>query len=364
MKRLCLPVALAALTVPALAEHGVPEEYGYVGIHATQHWFDIGGHVPNPDFDETQLFGAQAGSRLNESLSLQLWLETGEIEFEGSSGEADLDQAFASVRWHYHDSELAGFEPYTGFALGHKSFELTGGDDDATVAGPELGLQRALTDRLILDLGARPTYSFDDERWDGQVYAGLNLVFGKTQAQARVQEASQTASDKAEETVAAATATVTDSDGDGVADASDKCPETAEGAKVDADGCHIMLKESIRETLDVKFDTGGATVSESSMDELERVANGMREYPETRLVIEGHTDSVGAADFNRQLSQRRADAVKAVLVQRFGIAADRIDAVGKGEDAPIADNGTAEGRAKNRRVEAELQASRERVVPR
>ena len=358
MKRLSLAIALSALTVPALAEHGVPEEYGYVGIHATQHWFDIGGHVANPDFDDTQLFGVQAGLRMNEALSLQLWLETGDLDFESSTQEADLDQLFATVRWHYHDNELLGFEPYTGFTVGRKRIELAGSSDaEATLAGPEMGLQRAISQRLVLDLGVRPTYSFDDERWDGQLYAGLNLVFGKTTVREQAEQVKEDTTAKAKQAVQAATAPL-DSDGDGVIDANDQCPDTPAGAKVDENGCPMMLERSVSETLNVQFETGGAQVKESSMADIERIAKVMVEYPETSLVIEGHTDSVGNADFNRRLSQQRADAVKAVLVERFEINADRIDAVGKGEDEPVADNGTAEGRAKNRRVETEISASR------
>jgi OOP family OmpA-OmpF porin len=362
MKRLSLVIALATAGAVAHAEHGVPEKYGYVGIHATQHWFDIGGHVPNPDLDDTLLPGLQAGYRANEAFSLQLWGESEDIDFERGRGEVELEQYFASARFHMHDSEVIGFEPYAGVALGHKVFDSTGGGEDpATVAGPEVGLQRAIAKRLILDLGVRPTYSFDDERWDGQLYAGINLVFGQAEAQAAretVQEQAAAVTEEARETVRETRDSLLDSDGDGIPDNQDQCPDTTAGAKVDDTGCHVMLEHSVNETLNVQFETGGARVKESSIADIERIATVMVEYPETSLVIEGHTDSVGNADFNRRLSQQRADAVKAVLVDRFGIDADRIEAVGKGEDEPVADNGTAEGRAKNRRVETEISASR------
>lgn len=366
MKRFSLILAISAASAPAVAEHGVPAEYGYVGIHATQHFFDIGGHVANPDFEDAELFGLQAGWRLSETFSVQLWGETGDLDFEQGSGSAGLDQLFATARWHYREHELIGFEPYSGFTLGHKFIDL-GGDNnnEATMVGFEMGLQRAITPRLILDLGTRPTYSTDDERWDGNVYAGLNLVFGAADVKDAADNARDQARDQAEEkveeaqqAVASAAAGVLDSDGDGVADSADKCPDTTAGAKVDETGCHVLLEHSVNETLNVQFETGGSRVKEESIADIERIAKVMVEYPETSLTIEGHTDSQGSAEFNRRLSQQRADAVKAVLVDRFDIDAARIEAIGKGEDEPVADNGTAEGRAKNRRVETEISASR------
>ena len=73
-------------------------------------------------------------------------------------------------------------------------------------------------------------------------------------------------------------------------------------------------------------------------------------YGGTATVVEGHADSTGAAAYNKQLSQRRADAVRNALIRDYGIAANRLSAVGYGEERPIADNKTAAGRLSNRRV--------------
>jgi outer membrane protein OmpA-like peptidoglycan-associated protein len=76
----------------------------------------------------------------------------------------------------------------------------------------------------------------------------------------------------------------------------------------------------------------------------------LNKYPEIKLAIEGHTDNVGKPEFNQELSQKRAEAVKAAIVKK-GISEDRISAKGFGMDQPIDDNKTAAGKAKNRRVE-------------
>ena len=76
----------------------------------------------------------------------------------------------------------------------------------------------------------------------------------------------------------------------------------------------------------------------------------MQEHPELSFEVQGHCDNTGSDNVNDPLSQKRAEAIVAALVKQ-GISMDRLTAVGKGSHSPIADNSTAEGRAKNRRVE-------------
>ncbi len=104
---------------------------------------------------------------------------------------------------------------------------------------------------------------------------------------------------------------------------------------------------------DVTFDTNSAEVRPGLYSEINRVAGVMTQYPETLIRVEGHTDSVGADAYNMDLSTRRANAVKTLLVQR-GVADSRIEVVGYGETMPIATNDTEAGRQKNRRVEIKI----------
>lgn len=101
---------------------------------------------------------------------------------------------------------------------------------------------------------------------------------------------------------------------------------------------------------DVLFDTAKATLKPGALATIERLVKFLQDAPERTVLIEGHTDSVGSSEYNQSLSQRRADAVKTALLER-GVSADRIQAVGKGEDYPVASNDNAGGRQQNRRVE-------------
>jgi OOP family OmpA-OmpF porin len=111
---------------------------------------------------------------------------------------------------------------------------------------------------------------------------------------------------------------------------------------------------SITVKLHVEFETDKAVVRAIYGDELNAVANAMKAHEDITLVLEGHTDSTASESYNQSLSERRAQAVKAKIVEDYGIDASRISAVGYGESRPVADNATAEGRARNRRVIGEM----------
>ena len=151
-----------------------------------------------------------------------------------------------------------------------------------------------------------------------------------------------------------------DNDADGVPDTLDQCPDTPAGARVDATGCALPEEpaDADMEAMDtgglvlegVTFRSGSAQIKPTSLDVLQRVAESLKRNPDVRVEVRGHTDSVGAAETNRQLSHRRAIAVRDFLIQ-LGVGPSRITAVGYGEDYPVAPNTTKEGRAANRRVE-------------
>jgi outer membrane protein OmpA-like peptidoglycan-associated protein len=149
-----------------------------------------------------------------------------------------------------------------------------------------------------------------------------------------------------------------DRDGDGVVDRIDNCPD--EVGRAEFQGCRTKQLISITASQlkvfqNVQFATGKATISPRSRRLLENVAQVIKAHPEFRKIrIEGHTDDRGADDFNKSLSQDRAASVRDALIGQ-GVEADRLEAIGFGEERPLSSNRSANGRRKNRRVEFNLE---------
>jgi len=143
-----------------------------------------------------------------------------------------------------------------------------------------------------------------------------------------------------------------DRDGDGIPDYLDKCPDVK--GIPENKGCPEVkqeVKEIFRKALQgIQFETGKDIIRPVSFPILNNVVTIMKENKEYNLIINGHTDNVGKPESNMILSQKRADAVKAYLVNK-GIDASRMKAFGFGETKPVENNNTPAGRAKNRRVE-------------
>jgi OOP family OmpA-OmpF porin len=115
----------------------------------------------------------------------------------------------------------------------------------------------------------------------------------------------------------------------------------------------ISTQECNGVNLHVNFKTDSSQIKKSSYARIKEFADYMISHPDKTATIAGHTDSVGNAQYNQALSQRRAKAVYEALIN-YGVDADRLDYVGYGESDPIATNKTAAGRAANRRIEAIL----------
>jgi OmpA-OmpF porin, OOP family len=133
-----------------------------------------------------------------------------------------------------------------------------------------------------------------------------------------------------------------DSDGDGVPDKDDECPDTPKGAIVDSRGCWMVKG--------VTFDYKKWNIKEEFDSNLSNIVDVLQKNPNMSIRIEGHTDNIASMEYNIDLSQKRAQAVKNYLVKR-GIEESRVSTVGFGFKKPIASNDTEEGRALNRRAE-------------
>ena len=101
---------------------------------------------------------------------------------------------------------------------------------------------------------------------------------------------------------------------------------------------------------DILFDVDSTFVTPALRDDLAAVAESLNRYPESTVQVQGHTDNTGSAEYNLDLSQRRAGAVSAILIDG-GVSSYRVQTIGRGEDQPVSSNLTPEGRAQNRRVD-------------
>ncbi len=146
-----------------------------------------------------------------------------------------------------------------------------------------------------------------------------------------------------------------DKDGDTVLDKDDACPDVA--GTVANNGCPEVTEEVQKQLNDyartILFDTGKSSIKAESTSVMVDIIQILSEYPTAKFTVEGHTDSVGSAKLNQTLSDSRANSVRDFLIEK-GIGADRLSAIGYGEDKPIATNKTRDGRKQNRRVEINL----------
>jgi outer membrane protein OmpA-like peptidoglycan-associated protein len=108
----------------------------------------------------------------------------------------------------------------------------------------------------------------------------------------------------------------------------------------------------------ILFDFDSSVLKTSSQDQLKQMSDVFIKYPDTDIIIAGHTDSQGTEEYNQKLSERRANAVKGFIIQQ-GINQSRLSTYGYGESTPVASNDTDQGRMLNRRVELEIRANKE-----
>lgn len=219
-----------------------------------------------------------------------------------------------------------------------------GGDSESTYElEPQFRYQAG--DSLALHIGYRKlAYDIESERgaaFDGAFegpFLGIGWTFGGTP-----RPAVPVATRQPEPAPPAPAPSPVDTDNDGVADAADLCPNTPQGDTVDSVGCGLNIH------VEALFASDSAEILPESRAGLDRAVDLLKQAPNMRGVVEGHTDATGSDAHNQTLSEKRAAAVIAYLVER-GIDQSRLAPRGLGASQPVADNSTAEGRALNRRV--------------
>ncbi len=283
-----------------------------------------------------------------------------------SDAGGDVDLLQVGVDGLYFFSRDKNQEAF--WILGLAAADFDGGAGSETQLHGGVGIRFLSGSSWSLRSSAKVIRGFEDGDLDTLISVGFSYAFGQTSSPSISKpvvmdgdgDGVADADDRCPTTPAGvqvdSMGCALDGDGDGVADYKDQCPSTPAGREVDAKGCKFVLTSNVEIELKVNFETNSAVVEEAFLMEVEKVAKFMNKYGAVTADIEGHTDSRGAAQYNKALSQRRADAVKGLLVERYGIDVSRLSAKGYGEEKPLESNDSSDGRRANRRVVAVMTA--------
>ncbi len=358
----------------------------------------IGGYVfeGNENIRNAPVYGVRAGYNFARNWGAEGFFNYVPTKVNNITSDDDLKLYGYGIDVLYHFMPENRLVPFLAAGAGGSSYSPQIGINSANKFTVDYGagLKYFLTDWLALRADVRHVIPLSDRYNDLLYTIGINFAFGGAKKAAPVAEGS------AVQQAATPAEVVMDSDKDGVPDNRDQCPDTPSGVAVDKDGCPAdsdrdgvydymdkcpntpigvkvdengcspaappvvkevkaqaaeaapEIVEKGRTTLNVLFATSKDVITKNSFKAIDALAAVMKKYPDLNVTIEGHTDNVGGAAYNKKLSQRRADAVKKYMVEKSGIEAKRLTAKGFGPDKPIASNATREGRQKNRRVEA------------
>ena len=309
--------------------------------HSAEINLGIGRILFGNDLDDTNNYHLGLGLPISDRWTLEVVANEYDADAQVTGVDVRGTQYRLDALYHFGDDQ--NWRPYAAFGAGDQRLSPEGGDPShETLLNAGLGLKNRFARNWEWRTDVRLFNSLDEEYTDVVFSTGISFLFGAGEPRRAT---------PAPEPVAAPTVIEeADSDGDGVLDSKDKCPGTARQYKVDSEGCVLKLTETVSINLAVKFDTNSAVVKEEYMSDIRDLATFMNQYENTEVTVEGHTDSSGSDAYNKTLSQRRANSVRDVLIQRMNIEADRVTAVGFGEERPVADNNTVEGRDQNRRV--------------
>ncbi|MDN3380387.1 MULTISPECIES: OmpA family protein [unclassified Pseudoalteromonas] len=340
LKSLTIAIALAATSASSFAAEKEGFFIGAFGDYYDASWENIRG-TNGMNVDDSTGWGAELGYRFNDYWSARL--EYADMDFDISSSDpamtaTSMDGDRLGIDGLYH---INGGPFYGLFGL--KQLDVS---ENLTFANVGAGYQHYFTDNFAFNAEAALYQGLDRGYTDVAGKLGLSYIFGKQGSSAPV-EAAPTAA------VVPVAVAPTDSDNDNIPDADDQCANTPMTDAVDGTGCTLYEDREVTKSLLITFPNNTSKVSEKYLDDIDKAVAFLNEHPGTEVLLEGHTSSVGKADYNKWLSKKRADAVAARLIED-GIDKERIITVGLGEERLKNEANTASAHAENRRVEAHV----------
>ena len=394
MKKTSITLALIAaglVASPVLAQETKPKNW--VGGYGMYYSTDAGKPQPAAQIDDGFGIGAEAGFRFDENWAARI--SASYLDLDGANGGNGESGPMIGVdaMYFFLDDMFYAFG-----GLYHQEL-----DDDYQLLGYGLGKQWAVSDKwsIITELAAYRDLS--ESLYDVSAKLGVSYTFGESTQSTYTAPAPAMAApadadkdgvidrldrcpntpmgapvdemgcdadkdgdgvinskDQCPNTPAGTAvdgkgcAIEPDTDADGVVDSKDMCPDTPAGDEVHPNGCTIFTDEKVSIEVRILFANNSAKIEDTSDPQIVDLAEFLNRYGKTKAVIEGHSSAPGAAAYNKDLSLRRANALKAVLVKEYGIDMSRLTTVGYGEERLLDTANTKEAHHVNRRIEVKV----------
>jgi len=295
--------------------------------------------------------------RFTKSLGLELnYLATDTVEARNNLAKFEVEQI--RLDGNYYFSPDKKLQPYMSAGVGSMSVDQPQKriERDDTVADVGAGIRYFINKSFSLRGDLRAVNNFDSGYTDGMLNVGVNFLFGgnskTTDGDIDIVDAAPSMG------VGGPALASSDFDGDGVLNAKDDCLNTDAGMMVDENGCAIPVESTVSMDLNVNFEFESANLPPEFYSDVKELATFLKSYDNSVVTIEGHADATGPETYNQQLSEKRAKAIRDILVKDFNVEVERLNFVGFGEAKPVASNQTKEGRSKNRRAATVVTATR------
>jgi len=318
------------------------------------------------DIENHSVIGVAATRKLSkesklDALELGL-LRSGSADYEKDNQDTNITQVFINGIKDYKLND--SFKLYALAGLGYEkiSTEKFGNESDPFF-NYGLGTAYTFANDVAIKLDVRHQLKFDGDK-NIVTLLGLSIPLGTRANELKPSESISPDDDDHDNiinkndmcpntplgTKVYANGCEADDDKDKVVNSLDQCPTSEIGAIVDSKGCEVLITPV---DLGITFDTNSAQINKSEITKFEKYSTYLKNVPETKIILEAHTDSSGSEKYNLELSKKRAQSAKQQLIS-MGIESTRISSIGYGETQPLVENNTAENMRKNRRVTARI----------
>ena len=368
-------VALAVMSAPSIAQESTKPFDSWIGLHGM--YYNAESEKPADDFmDDGFGFGGEYGWRFNDDWAIRAELTALDVDYMQILG---TDSSVSGISYGV---DAVYFAPNDWWYLfgGYKRQDFAQEHDLVDIG---IGKHWDITDDVKLTTEIAAYYDWDDEYTDYSAKVGVMFPIGGSPASSQPTPAPATPvnndtdndgvmnnMDDCPNTPAGVQVDergceiVGDSDSDGVNDNDDMCPDTPMSDKVDADGCTVFEEEEVTHTLRVLFASESAEITDPRSEDIQDFVDFFKRYGKTDALIEGHASAPGPEDYNMDLSERRAEAFKEMLINEYGIDASRLETEAFGETQLLDESNTAEAHRMNRRIHIRVTATVEKAEER